>query len=289
MANLANVTRYISAGFQRLDFHVLDSSGLPAGVTGTVTAGATGVPAGRITGVKTAAIITPDGEKAPVTGDNTILGTFLFPNVQARGAELEFAEDDFADRRAMQGILSRNIGNHSFAGRDALPFAINNMMIIGVSNAKAQTPGVVGLGMYAGIFSRSTQMLARGRSGFTERQAATMSASITFNAFDAYAWGETFQVANEGYNQSFVEDWTYQYPVTCHRWTQTGATTKFFLGETPAATTLSDVLVYVIDTNGIPTRQTANVTISAVDNSITFSIAPTNGYSIVAWYGYIPS
>src|SRR5678809_1077337 len=133
-------------------------------------------------------------------------------------------------------------------------------------------------------FATRAQMVAQGRAAFANRAAALFAGTITLNAMDAYPWGETFKVSVEGYSQSFIEDWTLQYPVTCHRWTQSGgAVTKFFLGETPASTSLSDVLVYVLDTNQVPTRQTANVTISAVDNSITFSVAPTAAYDIVSY------
>lgn len=289
MANLNNVTRYITAGFQRVDFHRLDSSGLPAGVTGTVTAGATGVAAGRITAAKTMNITTPTSEKVPVTGDNISQGTFQFPGAEVRGFELTAAEDDFADRLAFQNIKTRNIGNYSFAGRDIAPFSLNNIMFIGVSNASAQESGVKGLGMYAGVFATRAQVLVRGRDSFAERAAGGFAFDFTLNLMDSYPWGETFQIANEGYTQSFVEDWTLQYPVTCHRWTQSSGVTVFNLGETPASTSLDDVLIYVIDANGNANRQTAGVTINATNRTITFGVAPGDGLTVVAFYGYVPS
>jgi len=289
MPSLANVHRYIAAGFQRLDFHQLDTNGLPAGVTGTVVAGAAGVAAGRITAVKTMNVNIPAGEAVPVTGDNVLQGTFQFQNVSARTFDVEFAEDDFADRQSFQGIKPRDIGNHSFAGRDISPFALNNLLLIGVANASASSAGVRGLGMYAGVFANRAQISVRGRNNFVERGAASYLGTVTLNSSDSYPWGETYSVANEGYLQSFVEDWTLAYPVTCHRWTQSSGITVFNLGETPASTSLSDVLVYVIDTNGIPTRKTTGVTVDATAKTLTFSPAPTDGYSIVAWYGYVPS
>jgi hypothetical protein len=289
MPTLANVQRYIAAGFQRLDFHQLDSSGLPAGITGVVTAGATGVAAGRITAVKTMNVNIPASEAVPVTGDNVLQGTFQFQNVSPRTFDVEFAEDDFADRQSFQGIKPRNIGNFSFSGRDVSPFSLNNLLLIGVANASAQAVGVRGLGMYAGIFANRAQMSVRGRNNFVERGAASYLGTVTLNSSDSYPWGETYSVTNEGYLQSFVEDWTLAYPVTCHRWTQSSGVTVFNLGETPASTSLNDVLVYVIDTNGIPTRKTTGVTIDATAKTLTFSVAPTDAYSIVAWYGYVPS
>lgn len=289
MASLANVTQYISAGFQRLDFHRLDTNGLPAGVTGTITAGATGAAAGRILAAKTMNINIPAADGVPVSGDNILQGTFIFPSIAARSFEIDFAADDFLDRQAFQGIKTRNIGNLSFAGRDIAPFALNNLMLIGVSNASSKMSGSSGLGMYAGVFATRAQMTIRGRNSFAERAAAAYLGTVVLNLQDSYPWGETFQVANEGYTQSFIEDWTHAYPVTVHRWQQTSGITKFFLGETPASTNLNDVLVYVLDTNGVPTRQTSGVTISTADNSITFSVAPTPSYDIVSYYGYVPS
>lgn len=289
MASLANVTQYISAGFSRLDFHRLDTNGLPAGTTGTITAGANGAAAGRILAAKTMNINIPAADGVPVTGDDVLQGTFIFPSIAARSFEIDFAADDFLDRQAFQGIKARNIGNLSFAGRDINPFALKNLMLIGVSNASSKMTGSSGLGMYAGVFATRAQMTIRGRNSFAERAAAAYLGTVVLNLQDGYPWGETFQVGVEGYTQSFIEDWTHAYPVTVHRWQQTSGLTKFFLGETPASTSLNDVLVYVLDTNGIPTRQTSGVTISTADNSITFSLAPTASYDIVAYYGYVPS
>lgn len=289
MPSLANVTQYIAAGFQRLDFHRLDTNGLPAGVTGTVTPGANGAAAGRILAIKTMNINVPTADAVPVTGDNVLQGTFGFPSVAARAFDVEFASDDFLDREAFQGIKSRNIGNLSFAGRDIAPFALHNLMLLGVSNASSKMSGSSGLGMYAGVFATRAQMTIRGRNSFAERAAASFLGSVFLNLQDSYPWGETFQVGNEGYTQSFIEDWTHAYPVTVHRHKQTSGLTKFYLGETPASTDLNDVLVYVLDTNGIPTRKTSGVTISTADNSLTFAPAPTDAYDIVTYYGYVPS
>lgn len=292
MANLANVKRLIAAGFARLDFHQLDSLGLPAGVTGVVTPGANGVAAGRINAVTNGPFTTPAAAGVPIPGDNVLQGTFLFPNDQARTFPIQFSEDDFSDRTAMQGINPVDIGNHSFAGRDIQPFTLNNMMFIAVSNAKARTSGVKGLGMYAGVFANRAQMVAQGRTAFANRAAGLFEGTVTLNAFDSYPWGQTFKLGatpNEGYLESFIEDWTEAFPVTCHRWTQTSGITKFFLGEIPASTSLNDVLVYVLDTNQIPIRQTSGVTIDLTDNSINFSLAPTAAYDVISWYGYQPS
>ena len=289
MPSLANVKTYISAGFQRLDFHRLDTSGLPAGVTGTITPGATGAAAGRILAAKTMNINIPAADPVPVTGDNVLQGTFIFPSAAARAFDIEFAADDFASREAFQGIKTRNIGNLSFSGRDITPFVLNNISLIGVSNASSKASGTSGLGMYAGIFANRAQMTIRGRNSFAERAPASYLGTVVLNLQDSYPWGETFQTVNEGYTQSYVEDWTNAYPVTVHRWQQTGALTTFYLGETPASTDLNDVLVYVLDTNGIPTRKTTGVTINASAKSLTFSVAPTDLYNIVAYYSYVPS
>ncbi len=257
MPNLADVQRYISAGFQRLDFHRLDQYGLPAGVTGVVVPGATLTAPGRISAVTTMNAATPAAVGVPILGDNALQGTFMYPNDQPRTFPVQFSEDDFADRQAFQNILARNIGNMSFAGRDITPFVLENIMLIAVSNAQARTPGVLGLGMYAGIFANRAQMVAQGRNAFANRAAALFSGTVTLNAQDGYPWGETFQSAVEGYTQSFIEDWTSQFPVTVNRGTPTAGVTKFFLSEKPASTSIGDVLIYFLDSNQIPTRNNA--------------------------------
>src|SRR5712691_1570371 len=102
MPNLADVQRYISAGFQRLDFHRLDQYGLPAGVTGVVVPGATLTAPGRISAVTTMNAATPAAVGVPILGDNALQGTFMYPNDQPRTFPVQFSEDDFADRQAFQ-------------------------------------------------------------------------------------------------------------------------------------------------------------------------------------------
>ncbi len=289
MGNLVNIKRYTAAGFARLDFHVLDTKGLPAGYTGTCTPGATGCPAARMFAVKTANINIPTATVVPISGDNAPDGTFIFPNEAARGFDISAAEDDFTNRLSFQNIKTRDIGNHSFSGRDTLPFSINNLMLLGVSNISARGTTIPNIGAYGGVFTTSAQLVVRGRNAFTEITAAQFDGSVVLNPMNQYPWGETFQPANEGYTRSYLEDWTLAYPVTVHRWTQTGGLTVFNLGEIPASTSLLDVLVYIIDTNGIPTRQTVGVTVNVGAKTITFGVAPTDAYDIVAYYGYVPS
>lgn len=289
MGNLVNIKRYTAAGFARLDFHVLDSKGLPAGATGTCTPGATGVPAARMFAVKTANINIPTATVVPVSGDNAPDGTFIFPNEAARGFDISAAEDDFTNRDSFQNITPRDIGNHTFSGRDTLPFSINNLMLLGVSNISARGTTVPNIGAYGGIFSTSAELVVRGRNAFTEITAAQFDGSVVLNPMTSYPWGETFQQAVEGYTRSYIEDWTLAYPVTVHRWTQTSGLVDFFLAETPASSSLLDCLIFVIDSNGEVTHKTAGVTITPSLKKVTFGVAPTDAYDIVAYYGYVAS
>jgi len=289
MANLNNVHRYISAGFRRLDGHVLDANGLPAGATGVCVAGATGCPAWRITAVKTMNVNTPASTNVPVEGDNILQGTFQFPSNAARAFDIAFSEDDFDDRQPFQGILPYNVGNHAFAGRDISPYFINTCTLIGVSDAKAQASGIQGLPMYGGVIIPRAQIAARGRSTFAGRTAAQFDASVTMNLADAYPWAETFQASKQGFTGSYVEDWTFVYPVTLHRHLGDAATKTFNLAEKPSSSSLSDVLIFLLDANNIPTRQLSGVTVDPTGQTITFVSAPTAVQNIVTYYGYIPT
>lgn len=290
MASLANVNRLLAAGFRRLDFHQLDTNGLPAGVSGTVSAGRAGAPAGRIYAVKTANIATPASTNVPVEGDDILQATFQFSNNAARAFDIAASEDNFANRQAFQGILTRQIGNVNLAGRDIFPFTLNNVLLIAVSNAKAQTPGIRGLGMYAGVIAPQCQIAVRGRSTYAGRTAAQFDASVTMALADRYPWGETYQANNEGFTGSYAEDWSAAYPMTIHRHKGDGTTTVFDLQEKPSSTSLLDVLVYLLDTNQIPTRQVANVTIAQTySGQLTFTTPPTASQDIVTFYQYIPT
>jgi hypothetical protein len=289
MAVTDNVLRYIAAGFQRLDFHRLDSDGLPAGITGEVTANdPLGVGAGRIKLAKTLNITTQAGEVVPITGDDIYAGGFMFDNVQPRSFECVAAEDDFVDRDAFQNITYQNKGNFSFVGRDIKPFTVNDTMILGISRAQAQSTGALGLPMYAGVLATRCQFSIRGRDAFSERAAAGFNLTANLNAMDAYPWGETFKVDEEGYLASFVQDFTSRMPPTVHRWKGLTAVTNIFVAETPASASLSDMLLYSIDSNNIPTLITTGVTIDPATKKLTFS-SPHTSVNLEAWYMYVPS
>lgn len=289
MAISDNTLRYIAAGFQRMDFAVLDADGLPAGITGTVTPNdANGVACGRIKLAKTLNITTQAGEVVPITGDDIYAGGFVFDNVTPRSFDVEFAEDDFTDRQAFQDIVYQTKNNFQFAGRDIKPFNVNNCMFIGLSRAQSQMPGALGLPVFAGVYCGRAELTVRGRGTFAERAAASYLGTVNLNAMDAYAWGETFQVSEEGYVASFVQDWTSRMPPTVHRWKGLTTKSKIFLGELPASTDLSDFLLYSLDSNNRPTQITSGFTIDLADHSINF-VAPHTSTNLICWYAYQPS
>ena len=289
MAAIDNTLRYIAAGFQRLDGHRLDSDGLPAGVTGTVTANdVNGVGAFRMKLVKTLSITLQSGEVVVITGDDIFAGSFLFDNVQPRSFEASFAEDDFADREAYQGINYQNKNKTSFAGRDIKPFVVNDVLLIGVTRAQAQQSGALGLSMYGGVYCGRSQISIQGRQGYTERTAGDFLLTANLNTMDSYAWGETFKVDEEGYLASTVQDWTNPSPATVHRWKGLVAQSKIYVSEVPVSTDITAMSLYSLDANNRPTEITTGFTVDPTDRSINF-VAPHTSTNLISWYGYQPS
>lgn len=283
-----NVLSYIAAGFDRLEGHVLDTASIVAG-TGSITAGAAGAAGFRMVGVKTAEIAVPEPQAEPVTGDNAYLGGFIFPSNAVRAFTVEIAVNNMTNTGIFQQSNTINIGNSSVGFLDIVDPTYPTITLIGVSNAQSQASGTTGQGMFGGVIIPRCQIVPLGRGSFSERSAASFRARVVISASDGFPWGETFTTGVHGTLGATLVEWTDTYRKSFHRFTGTGAVTGFGpLQYTPASTSLSDVIVYQIDSvTGIPTRKTTGVTVDTASKMLTFSVAPANGDKVVVFYSYV--
>jgi hypothetical protein len=277
----ANVSEYIAAGFERLEYHQLDSAGIAAGASGSISTGATGAPAARILGVKTSDIVIPEPDIVPITGDDGPLGQFIFPSTTTPGFNIDIGAQDLQDEAYFQQTLIETQGDMSFGILQPKDQGFPDFALIAVSRAKSKMSGSDGVANYMGIIIPKCQIVPLGRVSWTEREGATYRYRVSTTISDAYPWGKTLTDAVNGTTGGSIMPWSAENRITMHRWSGDGATTAFTLGQTPASSAVAKMRVFVNNT-----ITTGGITISTAAKTLTFSVAPANGAKIVAVYEY---
>lgn len=276
-----NVKSLIAAGFEILEFHVLDSVGYASGATGTVASGATGAAAGRIKAVKTMDIQVSDPEAVNITGDDNFQGQFIFAPNQGPSFIIEMAINNLTNDAVFQSTTVEDLGNISLGVEQPADPSYPDITLLAVSRAKSKEVGTDGVSQYAGVIIPKTQIVPLGRSGFNERGEATYRYRVIASTSDADPWGKTYTNATNGTTGAVIRPWSAANRVTTHRFTGDAATLAFVLSQTPASTSLSDVIVFK---DGL--RMTTGVTVVVATKTVTFSVAPATGSKIVIFYEY---
>jgi hypothetical protein len=276
----ANVTELIAAGFDTLEYHMLDANGIAAGPSGSITAGATGSAAGRMRGVKTSDINIPEPDITNITGDDSAQGNFIWSPTTLPGFNIDVAVADLQDEGYFQGTTAENSGDLTFGVWQPKDQDFPDFCLIGVSRAKSKMSGSDGVSGYSGIIIPKCNIVPLGRVSFTEREGAVFRYRVAVNMSDGYPWGQTLKTATQGTTGGAVFPWTAENRITIHAWTGNSVVSSFNTQETPASSSVNKMRVFVdkvINSGGV-TVTTATKTVALV---------PTPGaVRVVAVYEY---
>lgn len=275
-----NVKKYIAAGFDRLEFHLLDSAGYAAGSSGSVTPGGVGAPGTRILAVKTMDIQIPEPEDTDITGDDIYQGGFVWPPGAGPAFTIEMAVNNLTNDAGFQGTLTENLGDITLGVEQPVDMTFPDVALLAVSRARSKEAGSDGVSGFAGVIIPKTNVTPLGRAGFNERGEAVWRYRVKASTSDADPWGKTYTNATQGTSGVVVRPWTAENRVTMHSFVGDGSTVAFTVAETPASTSITTKVIIFKD--GL--RVTSGVTVSG--KILTFSVAPANGAKIVVFYEY---
>lgn len=275
---MTNDLQWVMAGLDRIEGMVLDSSGNICGTSTTAPTGAAGSNGFRILGAKDAPASAPEPTLVPVSGDDNFIASFAFISANVRSFVLTAAVQDLQVGQYMGSGNAYAIGNSEIGFVDGSPFAPVNVALLFNSQAKSQVAGNVGQGIWNGIIVPKAQGIPLGRQTFAERAAGIMRYMFIFSMADRFPWGETFNQSTHGFSTATLLPWSSNNRKGWFRFTGDGSTKGFGpLKDTPASTSLLDVVVYV---NGY--KQTTGYTVDIPSKMINFSAAPViNGIGAV--------
>lgn len=271
---LSNIEKFISAGFDMAQYAVVDSSGYMKGITGTIAANGTAAM-GRVFGAKTADVQVPEADRVPITGDNGLLGTFLFPSIEPISFNMEVGQSDFVLSAKAQGTNVYDIGPYykwnMLAPSDP---TFEDFMLLLTSNAQSKETGQQGSG-YHHVFLGNVQLTYLG-AAFNERAERTFSYSVVTNPFTAYPWGQSLDANVEGTAEVQAMEFFSENRVAIQTYIDDGAAGTFTLDRTPV-----DAQHVLAWRNG----SSLSVTVNTATRAVTFS-AGTSGDVIVVLYEY---
>lgn len=277
-----NISQFISAGFRYAFALRMGSDGLPVDVDGTLVAGAAGVSARKIIGVKTSDIQLVQPDTVPVTGDDTTLGQFIFAPSGTPAFTLQAGVSDLTLESYSQGTSVVNKGTHSFSGLQPTDPVYPDWGLFFMREAKSQASGSVGTSMWEGMYLVG-QMVPGGATPISEREAAAQQFRINGTIFDRYIWGETFRNDEEGTEGFGLSRVTADNRIWCHVFKGDGATTVFGpLAYTPVSSGIGTDNIVAVDR--VP--RTSGVSLDTTTRMLTITPAPATDKIVVVWYQF---
>lgn len=269
----------IGAGFDRIEWGLVNASGLVYGTTlnGPTAGAAAGEPMLRLRGARTLPVTIPEPERVPVTGDNEILAAFQFPGGELPNGILEVAVNNMGFNAIAQGTKVRTLGGYSVGALGPNGNVYPTMCLNLLRQTSKQDSGETGLPGWEGVWiPRCT--LTPLNAEITERQFNPYRYAVNINPSDRAMLGYTFTEGIDGYTSTAMMDFEGDYPAHQDNWKGNAVLTAFTLAYTPVSAT--EVMVAL---NGVLQTYTAHYTVSG--NTLTMLSAPGSGVVLNALYG----
>lgn len=268
----------LSAGVQQTQLLFLDNSNIAIGNTTTAIAAGDIRGAYNMRGIQTAPSGNLEGEGVAITGDDSLLGTIIFPSADPREVLLEFGQGDIELDSILQGTLVQIMGAIRLALSD--PAAPNYPTVCVIHNSRATNRDVGNSGQAA--WKSKVYPVIQIQPLEVETLEGRTAASFRYKgviqqAFN-HPWGVTISNAVNG-NTSAFSITTYQdYPMTIDAFRGNGVKTSWVLAKTP------------VDTNNtFPFVERVALALTSVtpatNTMLTATAAADNGRGAV-FYGY---
>lgn len=241
----ANAKQIIAAGFERMYYGPLNSTGRLLG--GTATAPASGLTDGspmlRMLGVKTSDLAIVEPEVQSSTGDDQSQGTFIFAPAANPSFNIEVAVRDLDFEALVQGTKVMAIGDISVGVLQPHDPEFPDIFLLGLRRAKVKTVGSDGIGGWEGVFIPRANLVPLGSNAYTERQVATYKYKVIANPCDRWPWGVAIDDATLGTTGGCIFPFTAENRLHAQRFTGDNTEDTFILAYTPISTVKTHVWV----------------------------------------------
>lgn len=289
MALKINIKNLIAAGFESGQIGFKDSNGEMAGITGTLSNGSV-ASMHTWAGVKTANVQIPDDTVEPITGDNTVLGTFTFPSNAARSFEFTVGQLDLDIVNKSQGTNIYTMASYydTLLG-DVLDRDYMDAVVWLRADAKIKDSGKEGSGYFNLVFPNA-QATWLGTS-LNEQAAMTQNFRLTINPFTRDLVGRSLESNGYGKTEAHFLFWASERRMTLNTYKHDGAASSFVLSRVPYTDTNGKIRAGIFRTNpnGVNGQEvTTSAAIAAATKTVTISgISPlASGHYLNAIFEY---
>jgi hypothetical protein len=278
---VANLKKSIAAGYERAYWGCLDTAGYVIGqdITAPAAGSDAGSGMGRIDGVKTSAITIAEPETVAITGDDGVLGQFIFPPTDTPSFIIEVGTNDLDLVSKFQGTLTMDTGDISIGVLQPNSPTFPDICLILQRRAKSRASGSTGVSAWEGVIIPKCTIVPLGSDNFTERGAVTFRYKVSVNVSTNFPWGTAVSDSANGTDGGVVFPFTAENRLHMHTFIGDGTETDFILTYTPASSALGKVRVYK---DGV--IQTSGVTITTATKTVAFTVAPASNAKIVVLY-----
>lgn len=276
------MTKRIGAGFDRIEWGLVNTSGLVYGTTlvGPTAGAIAGQPMLRLRGARTLPVQIPEPERVPVTGDNEILASFQFPGGELPAGILELAVNDMDFNAIAQGTKVRTLGDYALGSLAPNGNVYPTICLSLMRQTSKQDSGETGLPGWEGKWIPRCTITPLDAET-TERAFSPYRYAININPSDRSMLGYTFTEGIDGVTSMAMMDFEGDYPPHQDNWKGDASRTAFTLNYTPVNPT--NVMVCL---NGVLQTYTAHYTVSG--NTLTMLTAPGSGVVLNALYAVAP-
>lgn len=171
----------------------------PAGLTGTLSAGATsGGGLRRLEGMKSASLSLPESTRATQTGDGQPQGTFIFAPIEDVTGQINMGILDLDYENMVQGTSVYNLNDlqiSAMAPED--PDFVDHLLLLS-RPAKSKEAATTGLGRWLNYLVPIVNASPRGDSSITEREIADAIYDLVGNKASVFPWGDALDSGNVG-------------------------------------------------------------------------------------------
>ncbi len=284
MSRPVNIEQYISAGIESIWYS--RKNGVYAyGASETLAAGSDS-GAIRIDGVSEFTLQPAEYRTVSVGGDDTTLGSFIFPPEESPSGVLTLGTFNAALASAAQGTNTYAIQDWDTVVIQPEDFNFASLVIITNSRAKARSSGDLGEAGYMVQIWFNVTAVPRFATGLSTATAAQFTHTLTANMADTNPWGTALALANEGTTAAMGYQFWSPFPVTIHTFISDGVTETFVLDNKPAEGSVEKVPVF---RTGSVLAYTTNYVVVTTTSTVDFVTAffGTTGLVNVVPYQYL--
>lgn len=260
-----NISKFISAGLDRVYWGVLGTDGYVKGVAGTISNGSDSSMG--LLYAASADMTFPEANRVNIVANDVKIGTFTFQSTDTSSFTLELGASDLDFIAKAQGSTVYTLEDWNIGVMRPGEYTVTNIVLLLCSQSQSYASGSIGSAGYHNILLPNVSLVYQGKSGISAQGEEAFQFSATVNTVDTLPWGQTVSDTDFGVTSADAFEWYSENRVCMHTHIGDGTDDEMVLTYTPAAATAAKVLLF---TEGTALTYTTDYTANTGTKTVTF-------------------